>query len=362
MRAHRLVVGVEIAGGKVYGKATGMYYKHHNYSEQWNPRNPFQLAHDFQQAQSFTQQMKRYIDQNLRCGLDNFTIESFEWANTPRMLLAEINFMLSDDSWIEDHSPTFGTFYYREIFKSIQFVFAHLAMQAVLDFEPGSLVDSESRRIYSAMNTCHWWWNTQNLLPAEATIVSVICAPDSTQLINFSGNQHAWPLYLTIGTIRKVIRQIPKMRAWILVRLIQCSPQVGKNTDDAWHSAIGSVVSPLCYFDITSPSWIWNCSDRFGRQCNPILAVSVRDYPEHVMIAQVTDGWCPICDIPQCLLTGHSTCQALANSRAQHVYSELLDETNNDVLHILHVQPICNQFWQLPLFYVSQLWQPDELH
>jgi len=55
-------VGVEYAGGKAYGKATGLYNKHRKYSEQWNPRHPFGSAHDFQQAQLFSQQMKSWID------------------------------------------------------------------------------------------------------------------------------------------------------------------------------------------------------------------------------------------------------------------------------------------------------------
>jgi hypothetical protein len=62
IKAHRQVVGVENAGGNSYGKATGLYNKHHKYSEQWNPWHPFRSAHDFQQAQSFGQQMKSSID------------------------------------------------------------------------------------------------------------------------------------------------------------------------------------------------------------------------------------------------------------------------------------------------------------
>jgi len=80
-RAHRQVVGVENAGGKAYGKATGLYNKHRNYSEQWNPWHPFQSAHDIQQAQLFSQQTKMWIDQHLRRGLDNFNIESFQSAD-----------------------------------------------------------------------------------------------------------------------------------------------------------------------------------------------------------------------------------------------------------------------------------------
>jgi len=57
-KAHRQVVGVENAGWKAYDKATGLYNKHHQYSKQWNPWHSFQSAHDFQQTQSFSQQME----------------------------------------------------------------------------------------------------------------------------------------------------------------------------------------------------------------------------------------------------------------------------------------------------------------
>jgi len=59
---------------------------------------------------------------------------------------------------------------------------------------------------------------------------------------------------------------------------------------------------------------------------------------------------------------GYSTCRALDNSRDQHVDSEILDETNIDVLHTLRVHPIHIQLWQFPLGNVYHHWQPDELH
>ena len=188
-------------GGKAYGKATGLYNKHRKDSEQWYPWHPLQSAHDFQQAQSFSQQTKTWIDQHLRCGLDNFNIESFQSADALRNLLSRLDFGLGNDSSIEDHWHILGTLYYRDIFKCIQFLLAHLPFQAHLDFELVRLADSESRRIYSEMNTGDWWWDTQDQPHAGATIVPVICASDKTHLTNFSGAQHAWPLYLTIGNI-----------------------------------------------------------------------------------------------------------------------------------------------------------------
>jgi len=205
-KAHRQVVGVDNVGGKAYGKATGSYNKYQKYSEQWNPWHPFWSAHDFLQAQSFSQQMKTWIDQHLRHGLDTYKIESFQSADALQKLHSELDFGLGNNSWIDDDSHILGTFYYRDIFKCIQFLLAHLPFLAHLDCEPVRQADSEGRRIYSEMNTGALWWDTQYQLPAGTTIVPVICASDKTHWTNFSGDQHAWPLYLITGNIQNDIR------------------------------------------------------------------------------------------------------------------------------------------------------------
>jgi len=248
------------------------------------------------------------------------------------------------------------------MFKRTQFLLANPPIQVHLDSKPVRLADSDGHRIYSETNTSDWWWDTQDQLPAGATIVPVICASENTHLTNFSGNQHACPLNLTIGNIQKDIRCIPEKRTWILVGLIPCHLKGAKNTDEEWHSAVGKLLLPLRNHDITGPGLKWNCADRFQRRYYHLLANWVRDYPEHVMITQVSYGSCPLCKIIKGTPMGHSTCRALDNSRDQHIYSNLLDEANIDVLHTLHVHPIRNQFWQFPLCNVSRLWQPDELH
>ena len=211
---------MENVGGNVYGKATGLYNKHRNYSEQWNPWHPFWSADDFQQAQSFGHQSKTWIDQHLTCGLDNYTIESFQLAASMRKLLLGLDSRLGDDSLIDDDSHIFGTLYYRDNFPSILFLLAHLPFQAHLDFQLVRLTNSGVHRIYSEMNTGDRWWHTQDQLPYRVIIVSGICASDKTHQTNFSGNQLAWPLYLTIGNIRKNICVTAETHAWILVGLI----------------------------------------------------------------------------------------------------------------------------------------------
>jgi len=117
-----------------------------------------------------------------------------------------------------------------------------------------------------------WWWDTHNQLPAGATIVPVICASDKSQLTNVADDHHAWPLYLTISIIQNVISRTPKMPAWILIGLISCPQKGTKNIDEAWHSAVGTVLSQLRHLDIAGPGLKWDCVDSFQWQCYPLLA------------------------------------------------------------------------------------------
>jgi len=154
-----------------------------------------------------------WIDQHLRCRLGNSKIESFQSADALRKLHAENDVSQCDDSWIEDHLPIVGTLYYRDIFKCIQFLLAHLPFQAHLNYEPVPLGELESCRLFSKMNTGNWWWDIADQLTAKLTFVPVICASDKTHLTNCSGDQHAWQLYLMIGNDRKDIRCTPEQRA-----------------------------------------------------------------------------------------------------------------------------------------------------
>jgi len=274
----------------------------------------------------------------------------------------ESNFGFGNDISIEYHSHSFRTLCYRDTFKCIQFVSANLPFQSHLAIEPARLAYSESHWIYSEINMGDSWWDTQDQLPAGATIFPAICALDKTHFTNVSGDQNAWPLYLCIGKIQKNICQTHKQAAWIAVQPNLCHPKGAKNRDVAWHFVTWTMLSPLWNLDITSSGLEWNCAVGFLRQCYHLLAARVRDYPVHMMIAQVTYGSWPMCQLPKGASKGYSTCRALDNWRDRHIYSELQNGTDIDVLHTLYVHPIRNQFWQFPVCNVCQLWQPDELH
>jgi len=140
------------------------------------------------------------------------------------------------------------------------------------------------------------------------------------------------------------------------------SPERCQKHYEVWHNTVDTVLSQLRHLDITGPGLKWDCADGFQRQCYPLLAACVGDYPEPVMVAQVSYDSCPMCEIPKGAPIGHSTFRPLNNSRDQYIYSELLEDNNIDALHTVGVCPIHNQFWQYPLCNVYRLWQPDELH
>jgi len=100
--------------------------------------------------------MNTWIDQHLRRGLASYTTESFQLSDALQKLLSELDFVLANDSWIEDDAHIVRTLYYRDIFKCIEFLLAQLPFQVHLDFEMVRLADSGGRQIHSMMNTGDW--------------------------------------------------------------------------------------------------------------------------------------------------------------------------------------------------------------
>ena len=85
------------------------------------------------------------------------------------------------------------------------------------------------------------------------------------------------------------------------------------------------MLSPLRNLHITGPGLKRNCADGFQRQCYPLLAAWVGDDLKQVMLAQVSYGFCLMCEIPKSDLMGHSTFRPLDNPSDRHVHSGLLD-------------------------------------
>ena len=141
-----------------------------------------------------------------------------------------------------------------------------------LDFAPVQLFDSADNRIYTEMNSGYWWWETQEQLPSGESIIPVILASDKTHLTNFSGDTSAWPLYMSIGNIRKDVRRTASRRTWILIGFIPIPPKGAPDSSTAWHYAVDTILGELKDVEIRGPGYEWDCADGFRRNCYPILA------------------------------------------------------------------------------------------
>jgi hypothetical protein len=76
------------------------------------------------------------------------------------MFHSELDFRLSDDSWIEDDLHTLGTLYCTDIFDFFQCLLVYLAVQGHLSSEPVHITVSEGCLNFSQMNTGNLLWDT----------------------------------------------------------------------------------------------------------------------------------------------------------------------------------------------------------
>ncbi|KAJ7193475.1 hypothetical protein GGX14DRAFT_537556 [Mycena pura] len=182
-----------------------------------------------------------------------------------------------------------------------------------------------SNREVNEMWTADWWWEIQELLPNGATLVPVILASDKTQLTRFSGDQQAWPVYLTIGNIDK---------------MLQTLKQAGEDGIDM------------------------DCADGFVRKMYLIVAAYIADYPEQCLVCCCGESSCPGCTCePNCRGDAH-TPHATWRSRTQTL--QILEaQANREHPPEFAEQNLraINPFWaDLPHCDIFRSMTPDLLH
>ncbi|QRV77012.1 hypothetical protein RhiJN_05027 [Ceratobasidium sp. AG-Ba] len=237
-------------------------------------------------------------------------------------------------------------------------------------FAPEQHYDSKTRRnrVYGEMWLGKWWWRMQNILGQYATIVPIILSTNKTKMTVFSGNQKAWPVYLTIGNISKDIRGRPSERSTLLVGYIPVSNLTNisngrERSEAAWqlfHTCMESILEPLKTLSRTGFDVL--CADGGVRRVFPILAAYIADYPEQVTIACVRDSCCPICWIPMDE-RGDLTARYPRRDRCRTL--DALDDHWNGysrTIKTLGIRPT-RPFWaDLPYVDISTCIAPDPLH
>lgn len=135
----------------------------------------------------------------------------------------------------------------------------------------------DTERVYTEMASADWWWETQEKLDVDnGTIVPLIIASDKTLVTN-TGNQKAYPIYLTIGNLPASIRNSNvRPRAVSLGMLL-------RGVEKA---------SPGERWDIV-------CGDGLLRRCFPVGAAMTIDHEEQAVMADTNNkSRCPLCTIP----------------------------------------------------------------
>ena len=134
----------------------------------------------------------------------------------------------------------------------------------------------------------------------------------------------------------------------------------------SWHGAIERILKPIAELDIAGPEYEWDCADGQVRRCYPILAAWIADYQEHVILARIINGLCPVCEIPQTEMGPEPSSRVREfRSRDQMSYQRALERGNpEDAEYLVSIglRGEENPFWRFPLCNVYNLWQPDALH
>lgn len=210
-------------------------------------------------------------------------------------------------------------------------------------------------------------------MPPGATIVPIILSSDKTQLSQFSGDKAAWPVYLTIGNIKKAVHRKVSQHAFYLLGYIPISKM--KHFSKPKRKLAGQRLFHYCMQKITQNlHWAgaegvtMTCADEFIRKVHPILAAYIADYPEQCLVTCCKEFNCPIC------FCGRENLGLPLGEIFQDVdadtdiwdpkkHMRILKSSSIKELDEHGIRPLNNPFWlALPHTNIFQCIVPDILH
>ena len=353
------------SAGRTYGDAQGIYQKHLH--PDWNPWHPFKNARDFELGRWIMDLglTKNTVDNYLQHALDDNRCTSFRNADELWVLFENLEFGFGSQSWTSFEIES-GTLWTRNVLQCIQLLLGHLPFEEHTVYGPVRLFDTNGRRIYNEIYTADWWWDTQDKILEGGTVVPLLFGSDKTHLTNFSGDKAAWPLYMTLGNIKKEIRRQSSKRAWVLVALLPIPPKHPESGEihTTWHTAIEKVLEPIKFVDLSGPGYSWNCCDGQVRRCYPVVAAWIADYMEYVVLGRLISGFCPVCEIPKDAM-GHESGILRTDKyprRDKLRYQGALESGGPQCLKDYGLQSEENPLWDFAACDPYRLWQPDILH
>ena len=214
---------------------------------------------------------------------------------------------------------------------------------------------------------------SQELLESQqpgATILPLIVSTDKTQLTAYGGKQ-AYPMYMTIGNIPKEIRRKPSHCTQMLIGYIPVT-KLGRIKNKAaccrampnlFHHCMEILLGPIAAHGETGLPMM--SGDGIWRQCHPILASYIGDYPEQVLVTCTYYGECPKCEVPHGRLGDYGRFSSRDYGKALETYA--LADGDVCVFHATcrdnGIKPVFHPFWEsLPLTNIYTSITPDVLH
>lgn len=136
------------------------------------------------------------------------------------------------------------------------------------------------------------------------TIAPLIIATDETNLTQLSGSKVAWPVYASIGNIRKAVRRRPSEHAMMLIGYIPVAKQAWitnqeerrKKRWELFNASMAKILEPLK--SASRDGVEMRCADGGVRHVYPVLAVHIGDWPEQVTAGCTSLTRCPVCVTP----------------------------------------------------------------
>jgi hypothetical protein len=213
---------------------------------------------------------KWFIDHTISKGaIDDFFVNApidrdtikFKNANDMFCCLDKVPYGIPDDNWetyeilgqdiYDGVSKMKYTFHCRNIMNVIRFLIGNPAFEDDLTYAPVRQLNGDGGRVYSGMHTADWWWETQDKLPTDATIIPLLLASDKTVLTQHHGDKSAWPVYLTIGNLSNKIRRTPSQPSLILLGFIPVTQSGEERTlrGDIYHAAMSIMLAREYYIN-----------------------------------------------------------------------------------------------------------------
>jgi hypothetical protein len=182
----------------------------------------------------------------------------------------------------------------------------------------------------------------------------------------------AYPVYLTIGNVRKDVRRKPSRHAQMLVAYIPVTKFEGipnkagrrRTLANLFHACMQHLLAPIGAIGETGVKMM--SGDGIWRRCHPIFAIFVGDYPEQVLVSCTYNGHCPKCTVPHDQLGEHSAFPLRNLDEALDIY-QLAEDADAHDFHATcretGLKPVYHPFWEsLPLSNIYISITPDILH